>query len=239
MYALILAGGIGEGLLPLTQDRPKPMLLLNGYPVLHYLIRWLVRYEFTNIVICCQYKSDKIVEYFHGGSQFGAQIEYLVEDEPLGWAGALRRGLCYCSDKLPAPNTILAINSNLLTDVNLNELLAYHRRHSEPATLVSVPLISPYGIVDIGENSVITSFREKPELPYWINAGVYVLDPSIKNLLPPISRDHDTTFPDLAKNSRLRVFQTRALWRSVNTIKDWFGLQKEFEEPDFAERFQL
>ncbi|MBX9691138.1 MAG: nucleotidyltransferase family protein [Cyanobacteria bacterium] len=145
MQAVILAGGSGKGLRPLTKECPKPMLRLNGYPILHYLLKWLVAYGVSKIVICCHYRFQTIVDYFGDGSQFGIEIEYLVEDKPLGWAGALRRGLLFCSTlKQQAPNPILAVNADILTDLNLNELLAHHAAHAEPATLVSVPLISPY-----------------------------------------------------------------------------------------------
>jgi NDP-sugar pyrophosphorylase family protein len=233
-HTVILAGGKGERLRPHTEDRPKPMVLLMGNPMLSYLIRWLVSHNFKRITICCGHLHQVIVNYFEDGAKFQADIDYLIEEEPLGRGGALRRALNHVKDKT---KSILAMNGDIMTNLNLLELDSYHKTEGGLATLVSVPMISPYGIVDISEAGVVTGFREKPELPFWINAGIYMLQPEIVSLLPE-KGDHELlTFPALAKEGKLKAFQTRGFWRSIDTVKDLTALQQECEQLFFGALF--
>jgi NDP-sugar pyrophosphorylase family protein len=102
------------------------------------------------------------------------------------------------------------------------------------ASIVSVPLRSPYGIVEVADNSLVTGFTEKPELPFWINAGIYLLNRRIVEQLPDVG-DHETmTFPQLAKDGALRVFKTRAFWKTIDTVKDLTETRSEFEQLVFG-----
>jgi NDP-sugar pyrophosphorylase family protein len=102
------------------------------------------------------------------------------------------------------------------------------------ATLVSVPLNSPYGILDFRDETLICGFREKPELPFWINAGIYIINPAIKDVLPT-KGDHETmTFPQLAEQGQLRVFKSRAFWRTIDTVKDLTDVRADFEQMLFG-----
>jgi NDP-sugar pyrophosphorylase family protein len=130
----------------------------------------------------------------------------------------------------PLNEPVLAINGDLLTNVNLNELTAFHRQHKPSATIVSVPLKSPYGIVEIKDDSTVTGFTEKPELPFWINAGIYVLEPSLLSELPKIGDHEVETFPKLAKQGALRTFKTRAFWKTIDTVKDLTEVRSDFEQ---------
>ncbi len=132
--------------------------------------------RFARITICCGHLSQSIVDYFGDGSKFNAEINYLVEDKQLGRGGALRNALESMPDNdLP----VIAMNGDIITNLSLNELLQHHTDSDALATLVSVPLISPYGIVQFDERGMVSGFQEKPELPFWINAGIYVLDPKL------------------------------------------------------------
>ncbi|MBX9691469.1 MAG: hypothetical protein K2Z81_03730, partial [Cyanobacteria bacterium] len=128
-----------------------------------------------------------------------------------------------------------------ISNIDLKHLFALHAARQELVTMVSVPLISPYGILQINDESRIDSFAEKPELPFWMNAGIYMVKPEVASLLPEKSHDETSTFPLLAEEGHIRAFKTRDLWRSVDTIKEWTELQRDFDQADFAAllRFEL
>ncbi len=227
IHAVVIAGGKGERLRPLTNNVPKPMVLLKGKPVLAYLVGWLTRQGVNRITICCGHLHQVIVDYFKDGTAFDAKIDYLVESEPLGRGGALRQALAYVK---AGSKPVLAMNGDIFTNLDIRSVINQHVNHpSCLATVVSVPMISPFGIVEVTEDGLVHGFRERPYLPVWINAGIYVLNPDIELYLPHRG-DHETsTFPQLAKESRLRAFQTAAFWRSIDTIQDLDELRQELE----------
>ena len=222
MYALILAGGKGERLRPLTDTVPKPMIALCGRPILWHQVRWLREAGVTDVVFLVGHLADAVGDYFGDGSDYGIRAHYIREDEPLGRGGALRQGLA----SLPRDDRpVIATNGDVVTDAGLADLLDdYHdRRRNNPAHLASiltVPMTSPYGIVDTDTNGVVSQFREKAVLPYAINGGVYVLHPGIRDLLPEIGDHETTTFPALAAEGRMSAVSTDAFWRSVDSPKD-------------------
>ncbi|GBD30474.1 D-glycero-alpha-D-manno-heptose 1-phosphate guanylyltransferase [bacterium HR32] len=225
MHAVILAGGKGERLRPYTQDRPKPMVEILGIPILGYQIEWLRSQGVTDVVVACGYRHEVIQDYFDDGRKLGVRIRYSVESEPLGRGGALKQALALVEGEV-----CVATNGDVITNVPLREVVEQHRRRGDVATLVLSPFVSPYGIVDVTDDDRITGFHEKPELPYWINAGIYVLDRSVRDLLPDVGDHETTTFPELAAQGRLGAYRSRAYWRGVDTIKDLSEVTKEFEQ---------
>lgn len=130
-------------------------------------------------------------------------------------------------EAIEGEETIVAINGDILTGQTLADMIASHDARSAVASVMLTPLKSPYGVVDVEEDGRITSFREKPVLPYWINAGIYVLARSFFALLPD-KGDHETeTFPALAAEGKLFGFKSEAYWRPVDSIKDISEAEKE------------
>ena len=116
-----------------------------------------------------------------------------------------------------------------MCNLSIKDLCDFHRSRKPLASIVTVPLRSPYGIIDVADNDTISGFTEKPELPYGVNAGIYVLDEKILEKLPDVG-DHETkTFPQLAKQGLLKAFRTRCFWRTVDTVKDVNELNNELE----------
>ena len=222
MYALILAGGKGERLRPLTDTVPKPMINLCGRPILWHQVRWLREAGVTDVVFLVGHLADAVGDYFGDGSEYGVRAHYSRERAPLGRGGALRQGLA----SLPGDDhPIIATNGDVITDASLAELIAdYHaRRRQNPAhcaTILTVPMTSPYGIVDTGADGIVDQFREKAVLPYAINGGVYVFHPRIRDLLPELGDHETTTFPALAAEGCMSAVSTAAFWRSVDSPKD-------------------
>ncbi len=217
MYAIVLAGGKGERLRPFTEDRPKPMVEIMGVPMLGYQLQWLQGQGVTEIVIACGYRHEVIEAYFGNGERLGLRIRYAVEQEPLGRGGALRLAL----QQVPqGVDVVIATNGDVITNLRLAPLLEVHRSRNMLATVVLTPFVSPYGLVEMDGDGRVTHFREKPELPYWINAGIYVLSPAIRSHLPERGDHELTTFPELARVGRLGAYKSEAYWRGVDTIKD-------------------
>lgn len=231
MYALIIAGGEGERLRPLTSDRPKPMIPVAGKPILEYQIRWLAGEGVSDVILLCGYKAEVIQEHFKDGSRFGLRVHYSLEDEPLGRGGALKLG----ARLLPTDEELtLALNGDILTNQPLAPLCRYHRRKGAIATVMLTRLRSPYGITRRDRGGRIVAFEEKPLLPHWINAGIYVLAPDFFRRLPERGDHETTTFPDLAAEGKLFGYRSRAHWRTIDTFKDLTEAETEVGEVSSA-----
>ena len=217
MYALILAGGQGERLRPLTDTVPKPMVRVNGKPILWYQVTRFKQVGVTDIVFLCGYRPEAIRDFFGDGRAFGVRIRYSVEETPLGRGGALKQGLA----TVPlSEQAVLASNGDILTTQELEPMVELHRRSGALATVMLTPYPSTYGVVECDTTGRITAFMEKGELPHWINAGIYVLDTTIRDELPALGDHETTTFPRLAEAGRLYAFKSRAFWKPVDTHKD-------------------
>lgn len=227
MQAIILAGGRGERLRPFTEDRPKAMVEILGIPILGYQLQWLQSQGVTDVIVACGYRHEVIQDYFGDGEKWGVRMEYAVEPQPLGRGGALKLALGRLRE---GEDVCLATNGDIITNVRLKPLLQAHRESGCLATVVLAPFISPYGLVNVDDEDKITAFHEKPELPYWVNAGIYVLARDLESLLPTQGDHEDSTFPHLAEERRLAAFKSRSYWRAVDTVKDLTEVNKELEQ---------
>ena len=222
MYALILAGGKGERLRPLTDTLPKPMVPLCGKPILEHQVEWLRAGGVTDVVFLAGYRWDVIKDHFGDGKDFGINAHYSVEDSPLGRGGAIKMGF----PKVPeTEDTVAVLNGDVITTETLENLSTRHRERrlaneAHMATIMVVPMVSPYGLVDMDDSDTVIGFREKVEMEHWINGGIYLFDRSIAAELPNLG-DHETeTFPRLAQAGQLAALRSRCFWRSVDSFKD-------------------
>lgn len=225
-YAIILAGGKGERLRPLTEDRPKPMVEIGGQPILRYQIDQLIESGVEHVVISCGYKHQVIQDYFKSGEDFGLKIDYSIEETPLGRGGGIKAAL-----KLLPPDwqNAAILNGDILVKLDFGDFFQTHLDTQATVTDLVTPLHSPYGIVDFDEQNQVLGFREKPILPFWINGGIYCFNQSIFDLLPDIG-DHETeTFPHLSKD-KFRVYKSTDYWRGVDTVKDKTEAEKEIAQ---------
>jgi NDP-sugar pyrophosphorylase family protein len=226
VHAIILAGGKGERLRPHTEDRPKPMVEVLGVPLLAYQMYWLQTQGVTDIVMACGYRHEVIQDYFGTGEKWGLHIRYAVEQEPLGRGGAIRQAYRLLAD---APDLALATNGDIITNLRLAPVIAHHRQHAALATIVLTPFVSTYGLVEVNADDRVIAFHEKPTLPYWINAGIYVLSREVIDRFPEAG-DHETTiFPTLAEQRLLGAYRSRDYWRAVDTVKDLTEVSRELE----------
>jgi mannose-1-phosphate guanylyltransferase len=215
MQAVILAGGFGKRLAPLTSEVPKPLLPVGGKPILVRQIEWLRRFGVRDVVLAVGYLRHKIFEALGDGRRFGVRIFYSVEEEPLGTGGAIKNAEPFITD-----DVFVVLNGDVLTNLDLNKLV--EALGDADGAIALVPLRSPYGIVEFDANGYVTHFREKPILEgFYINAGVYALRRKVLSELPDRGNIEETLFPRLAQQRRLKAVVYRdVFWRSVDSLKD-------------------
>ena len=226
MYAVLIAGGRGERLRPLTSNVPKPMVAVAGKPIIQHQIEWYLAQDIDHFVISCGYLHEVIESHFGDGTSLGVSITYAIEDTPMGRGGGLRLGM----QQIPQnEELVLASNADILTEQQLNPMLKQHREDQNVATILLAPYVSQFGIVEVDGQKVL-SFTTNPVLPHWINGGIYVLSRAFEDHLPNVGDHEDTTFPELASKGLLGAFMSTARWRGMDSVKDHANLEKELAE---------
>lgn len=232
LKAVVLAGGLGKRLRPLTEDRPKILVEVCGRPIIEWHIYWLKRYGFNEFVLLLGHAKEKVISLLGSGRKYGARITYVVEDEPLGTAGAIKNA----EGVLRNEEWFLVLNGDVITDLNPLALVEELKRRGTVAVMALVYMRSPYGVVKL-EDGIVKEFVEKPQLDYTINAGVYAMTPKIFSYLPERGDVEVTAFPKMASEGVLRgVVFDKVLWKSIDTIKDLEECEGALQSlyPDFC-----
>lgn len=221
--AIILAGGKGERLRPYTNDRPKPMVEVGGKPILAYQLAQLTKAGIEQVIFACSYHHEFLQKQVASGKKYDIKALFSVEENPLGRGGGIKKAMQMLS---AGWEDVLVVNGDNLWKLDLEGLIKKHDESNAIATIVVVPLKSPYGIVEFSAAGEILGFKEKPILPHWVNAGIYVFSNEIAPLLPD-EGDHEVeTFPNLPQQ-RFIVFKSTDYWRGVDTVKDLTEAEKE------------
>ena len=230
LRAVVMAGGYGHRLKPLTDDLPKPMLPIGNKPLLELIINQLRDAGVREINVTTHYKSESISKHFRDGRDFGVDIRYLHEKEPMGTAGAL--SLLDKSD-----DTLLVINGDILTRIDFRAMLDFHREHDADMTVGvrSHEIRIPYGVIE-SDGVVITGIAEKPVVQRFISAGIYMLDPDVLGHIPP---DRPSDMPDLISGlldhkRRVVGFPVHEYWLDIGHIEDYRKAVAEMEGPGDA-----
>lgn len=224
LTAVVMAGGFGKRLRPLTEDLPKPMLPLGGRPLMERLIEQLRAAEIHRVHVTTHYKGERIVEHFGDGASFGVEINYVQESQPLGTAGAL--------SLLPEQDEpLLVINGDILTRVDFAALFAFHGEHQADLTVGVREIQSqvPYGVVEL-DGVEITRVVEKPTQRYFISAGIYLLAPRALRAIPRDGRRFD--MPDLinlliGQGCRVVSFPIREYWLDIGHMEHYAQAQAD------------
>jgi NDP-sugar pyrophosphorylase family protein len=212
--AILLAGGMAERLGDAAQGRPKALVEIGGKPLaVHQIVR-LAQAGVDRVIVSCRAGDEELFQSALSG--LGVELAFAPESEPLGRGGGLRLAASQRRESGPC----FALNGDELFDVDLEALLAHHRRRSPAATITVTPLPSPYGVVELAEDDVVQGFVEAPRLPHWVNMGLYVLDDEAIARLPERGDHEQTTFPELAQKGWLLGFRHEGIWLTVNTPKD-------------------
>ena len=209
MKALILSGGLGQRLKPITDYVPKPLVPINNIPIIEWQIRYFKNFGIKEFVICTGYKSDQIINYLKPKKN-GIKIDYSIEKAPLGTGGAIKNASNFIDDE-----NFFVINGDVITSLD-PRLLKVNSN-----SIAVIPLRTSFGVVNLAKNK-IKEFEEKPKVSnYWMNAGVYYLSKKILKHLPKKGDIEKTTFPILAKKGSLfAVKYDKAFWHSIDSHKD-------------------
>jgi dTDP-glucose pyrophosphorylase len=225
-WVVLMAGGLGQRLRPLTDDMPKPLLPVGDRPLLEIIINRFTAQGFRKFFISVNYRADLVEAHFGDGSKFGAEIRYLREDQPLGTGGAV--GLLPERPTLP----FVVMNGDLLTTINFESLVDFHQEHRADLTLC-VRRYShqiPYGVAEIRGGEVM-SIVEKPNHECFISGGIYVLSPSVFDRLTPQRRiDMPELMRELiAEKQRVTAFPVTEYWIDIGRIEDLERARQEID----------
>ncbi len=227
-WTIVMAGGLGKRLRPLTDNTPKPLMRVGDKPILEHNVERLVAAGLTKLVFSVNYLGDQIKAYFGDGSRWGAQIEYVTEDRELGTAGPLS----LIGREFSEP--FLVMNADLLTKVGFRSLLDYHKSEGHEATLCvrEYDFQVPYGVAQM-ENGRLTGIVEKPVHKFFVNAGIYVLAPSV---LKRLKKGEPRDMPDLLEDLRVSragsvgCFPVSEYWLDIGQLEDYRRAQREYPE---------
>jgi len=220
--AVVLVGGEGTRLRPLTYTMPKPLLPIGNVAFLERQLAWLARHDVDEVVLSLGYLPDAFVEHFPDGHCGGVRVRYAVEEQPLGTAGGVR----YAADQAGIAERFIVCNGDVLTELDLTALVRFHDQRGADATihLARVPDPSAFGVVPTADDGEVKAFVEKPppgRAPTnWINAGTYVLEPSVLAGIPPgltVSIERET-FPRMLDHPRhLFAYRSDGYWLDIGT----------------------
>jgi dTDP-glucose pyrophosphorylase len=224
-WVVIMAGGLGKRLSPLTESVPKSLIQVGKKPILETILENFIEYGFRNFYFAVNYKDEMIKSYFGNGAQWKVRIEYLSEDKRLGTAGAL--------SLLPEgfKKTFFVMNGDLLTKINFSQLLSFHRESEVAATMCvrEYDFQVPFGVVRL-EDNFIRNIDEKPVHRFFVNAGIYVLEPSVLDSIPQKEFfDMPQLFEKLiAGKTKTAAFPIREYWLDIGRIDDLERAHREF-----------
>jgi mannose-1-phosphate guanylyltransferase len=230
LTAVILVGGPGTRLRPLTDDLPKSLVPVLNRPVMEHTITYLKSFGIVDIILTLSYLPDAIRERFGDGRDYGARIAYRLEEPPLGTAGAVK------NTEADLDGTFVVLNGDIFTDLDLAAMLAFHRERRAAAT-ISLSYVddpSAYGVVEMDDNRRVQRFVEKPPrdqaASHWINAGTYILDPQVLDHIP--SGEHymfeNGLFPDiLSRDLPVYGYPYRGYWLDMGTPAKYFTVNMD------------
>ena len=210
MKAIILAGGRGKRLRPITDYVPKSLVPINNIPIIEWQIKYLKKYGVKEIIICTGYKAEMIENFLAMKNNLGVKIKFSIEKTPLGTGGAIKQAGLLIKDK-----SFFVLNGDTITNINLNQLA------KKQNSIASIELKTKFGTIETKDDKV-TKFNEKKEISnLWMNAGIYHLQKEILKDLPNKGDIEKTVFPDYAKKGKLTTVKFKnVLWYSIDSFKD-------------------
>jgi len=209
LKAIILAGGRGKRLRPITDYVPKPLIPIKNIPIIEWQIKYLKKFGISEIIICSGYKT-KMIENYLNNKKLGIKITFSVEDKPLGTGGAIKKAGKKIKDR-----SFLVINGDTITNIDLKKLIKKNN------AIAAIQLRTKFGILQTDKDKIM-KFDEKKEIEnLWMNAGIYHLNKETLKELPIVGDIEKTLFPDYAKKEKLSTIKfTNSKWYSIDSFKD-------------------
>ena len=228
MKALILAGGRGKRLRPITDNIPKSLIQINKMPLIERSIKYLKKFGIDEIIVCSGYRGKKIEDFLERKKNFGCKIIYSNEKTPLGTAGAIKNAMKYVSDE-----SFVVINGDIITNIDLRKIL------KKPNTIAANELKTKFGTMEIRNNKIL-KFNEKTDVEnVWMNPGLYHLSTDILKILPHKGSLEAEIFPKLAKKKSLHTVKFKnVLWHSIDSFKDIELSSKEINSKIYQKFFK-
>ena len=228
MKAIILAGGRGKRLRPITDKIPKPLIPINNMPLIERTVKYLKKYGISEIIISSGYKSNKIETFLKKKKNFGCEIIFSIEKTPLGTGGAIKKALKYIDEE-----TFLVLNGDVVTNIDLRKIL------KKPNTIAANELKTKFGTMKIKNNKIL-KFNEKVDiLNVWMNPGIYHLSSNINKMIPKKGSLEGIVFPKMVKKKTLEVVKFKnALWFSIDSHKDIEECSKEIKSKKYSKYFK-
>ncbi|MBC8250480.1 MAG: nucleotidyltransferase family protein [Candidatus Nitrosopelagicus sp.] len=228
MKAIILAGGRGKRLRPITDKIPKPLILINKMPLIERTIRYLKKHGINEIIISSGYKSNQIEKFLKKKKNFGCDIVFSIEKTPLGTGGAIKKALIHVKEE-----SFLVVNGDIVTNIDIKKIL------KKPNTIASNELKTKFGTMNIKNNKVL-KFNEKKDVKnIWMNPGIYHLSKDIVKMIPKKGSLEGIVFPKIIKNRKLETVKFKnALWFSIDSHKDIEECSKEIKSKKYAKYFK-
>jgi len=219
LKAIILAGGRGKRLRPITDYVPKPLVPLNNIPIIEWQIKYLKKFKVSEIIICSGYKSEMIENFLSMKNNFEVKITFSIEKTPLGTGGAIKQAGSSIKEK-----SFFVLNGDVITNLDLNKLA------KKPNSIASIELKTKFGILEI-KDDLVTEFKEKRKISnLWMNAGIYHLQKETLKDLPEKGDIENTVFPDYAKKRKLNSVKFKNMfWYSIDSFKDIEECSSEIE----------
>ena len=222
---ILMVGGLGTRLRPLTKDTPKPMLKVGNKPILQTIVEKFAEYGFANITMCVNFNAGIIKDYFGDGKEFGVNIDYILEQKRMGTAGAL-------SLLKERPNEpFFVMNGDLLTNVNFEHIFNYHTLNKATATMCvrEYDYEVPYGVVKMNDNKIV-EISEKPVQKFFVSAGIYMLSPEILDLIPQNEfYDMPTLFEKaISKGKNVISFPIHEYWIDIGRLEEYQKANEEY-----------
>lgn len=223
MNAIILAGGKGKRLKPVTDYVPKSLIPLDNIPIIEWQIRYLKKFRVNTIIICTGYKTEQIENYLKIKNNFGVKIIFSKEKIPLGTAGAIKQAAKHIKEK-----SFFVLNGDIITNIDIRKLQKMQN------SIAAIPLKTKFGIIEINDGKV-SKFSEKKEISnLWMNAGLYHLTKNLVKDLPKKGDIEKTTFPNYAKKGKLSHIKFKSIfWHSIDSHKDIEECTSEIKSKKF------
>ncbi len=231
MKAVILAGGLGTRLRPLSINTPKSLIPVLNIPFIEYVVRRLSLHNIKDMVMAISHLAQPIKDYLGDGSRFGVNINYTVEETSLGTAGAVKNAACYLDDE-----AFVVLNGDIFTDLDISAMSALHKQHGAKITIALTPVEDPthYGLIETDSNNRTIRFLEKPSWEQvttnMINAGTYIMEAEVLNSIPAqtnFSFEHQVFPPLLEREEPIYTFPSPCYWMDIGTPEKYHQLNRD------------
>ena len=219
--AVIIAGGEGLRLRPLTSDKPKVMISVAGKPILDWIMQWLVDNGISHIVVGVAYKKNAVIEHVRQ-LNLPFRLDFSEHTVEGGTGEAFRLAI----ERFVPDGTFLAMNGDEITDINVSDFAEFHLRVGGLATIAVANLRSPFGVVKVKDDRIV-GYEEKPILDSLVSTGVYVFSRGIVDFLPVKGNVEVETFPQLSRSGKIAAFRHTGFWGTLNTLKDLRELESD------------